>query len=281
MPTVDRARIAQYRADYPRLALALGKPGAMPAPGEVEFLSEMTARDWRGIGMLPPEDFLFAAAVTSILAPPSAIEVGTASGFSAAIITKMMALREAEKGGLEKSPLLHTIDKRADFAPDPTKPIGFAIDLLAAELRERIVLHPLHDSSFCRELPPDPALRFAFIDGNHRHPWPLLDVLRVLERMASGWILVHDIDLPATIARARAEGRVIDLQPVAGAKHVFDLWPDEKVSSGNIGVVKVPADRTSLGKLIASLRQLPSEVSPGSWTKRWREIDLLGGLLSA
>ncbi|MEO6872498.1 MAG: class I SAM-dependent methyltransferase [Chthoniobacterales bacterium] len=275
MPTIDFVQIAQYREEYPRLATALGKPGAAPAPGEVEFLTEVTARDWRGIGMLPPADVLFAAAVTSILAPPSAIELGTASGFSAAIIAKMMALREAERGAAGKSPLLHTIDKRADFAPDPTKPIGFAIDLLTPELRERIVLHPLHDSSFCQELPPDHALRFAFIDGNHQHPWPLVDVLRIQERMAGGWILLHDIDLPATIARAQAEGRAGDLQPAAGAKHVFDFWPDAKISSGNIGVVRVPSDRRSLGRLIATLRDLPAEVSPGSWTKRWREIDRL------
>lgn len=275
MPTVDLSRIAQYSAEYPRLAAALGKSGATPAPGEVEFLTELTARDWRGIGMLPPEDALFAAAVTSILAPPSAIEVGTASGFSAAIITKMMALREAERGARGTSPLLHTIDKSADFAPDPAKPVGFAIELLTPELRERIVLHPLHDSSFCQELPPDDALRFAFIDGNHRHPWPLVDSLRVQERMAGGWILLHDIDLPATIARAQADGQAVDLQPVAGAKHVFDVWPDEKISSGNIGVVRVPSDRGSLGTLVAELRDLPAEVSPGSWTKRWREIDRL------
>jgi hypothetical protein len=97
---------------------------------------------------------LFAAAVTSILAPPSAIELGTASGFSTAIIAKIMALREAERGAPGKSPLLHTIDKCADFPPDPTKPIGFAIDLVAPELRERIVLHPLHDSSFARSCRP-------------------------------------------------------------------------------------------------------------------------------
>jgi methyltransferase family protein len=273
MLTVEMAHIGQYLTEYPRLAAALDKAGAEPAPGEMEFLAEITARDWRGIGMLPPADALFAAAVTSILAPPSAIELGTASGFSSAIIAKIMALREAERGAPGTSPLLHTIDKCADFPPDPTKPIGFAIDLVAPELRERIALHPLHDSSFCEDLPPDRGLRFAFIDGNHRHPWPLVDVLRIQARMSGGWILLHDIDLPATIARAQAEGRAGDLQPVSGAKHVFDFWPDTKLAAGNIGVVRVPSDRSSLGKLIMPLRDFPAEVSAGSWTKRWREID--------
>jgi hypothetical protein len=275
MLSVEIAHIGQYLTEYSRLATALDKAGAAPAPGEVEFLTETTARDWRGIGMLPPAEVLFAAAVTSILAPPSAIELGTASGFSTAIIAKIMALREAERGAPGKSPLLHTIDKCADFPPDPTKPIGFAIDLVAPELRERIVLHPLHDSSFCQELPSNGELRFAFIDGNHRHPWPLVDVLRIQARMAGGWILLHDIDLPATIARAQAEGRAGDLQPASGAKHVFDFWPDAKISAGNIGLVRVPSDRRSLGTLITPLRDFPAEVSAGSATKRWREIDRL------
>src|SRR5450432_3425039 len=34
-------------------------------------------------------------------------------------------------------------------------------------------------------------------------------------------------------------------------------------------------NRSSLGELVANLRELPCEVSSGSWTKRWRDIDAL------
>ncbi|HEY2801183.1 MAG TPA: class I SAM-dependent methyltransferase [Chthoniobacterales bacterium] len=270
----------QYRSEYRCLGAILGFPDAAPAPGEVEFLTEITRRDWRRIGMLSRTDVFFAAAVTSILHPPTMLEIGTASGFSATIFAKMIALRDAKRDVANAAPLVQTIDKSADFVFDRTKRVGFAIDLVAPELRPRIAVHPLHDSSFCRDLVHDRSLRFAFIDGNHRHPWPLTDVLRIQDLMESGWILLHDIDLPAVIACAPAEGQAADLEPAAGAKNIFDFWPDEKIKAGNIGAVKLPVDRRSLGKFVAEMRELPSEVNPGARTKQWGEIEALAAKLS-
>jgi Methyltransferase domain len=263
----------RYYSDYGRLGDALGVAGATPAPGEVEFLARITSRDWRGIGMLAPSEIFLTAAVTSILGPSLAIEIGTASGFSAAIIAKMIALRQTERGSVEAGPLVHTIDKKADFVFDRAQPIGFAIDLLTPELRDRIALHPLRDSSFCESLTSNGELRFAFVDGSHQHPWPLTDVLCLQRLMESGWILMHDIDLPATIARSRTQGHGLDLAPAFGAKHVFDFWPDKRIAAGNIGAVKIPRDRRLLDELVAQLKELPSEVSVGSWTKQWRGIE--------
>jgi Methyltransferase domain len=264
---------ARYASDYARLGAALGVPGAAPAPGELEFLASVTSRDWQGVGMLATPEIFFAAAVTSILAPPVAFEIGTAAGFSAAILAKVLALRESECGAPGSGPLVHTIDKRVDFVFDPTQPIGCAIDLVAPEIRRRITIHPRQDSAFCASLTKNDELRFAFVDGNHRHPWPLTDVLRIQDLMASGWILMHDVDLPAVIEQARRAGHGYDVTPVYGAKHVFDFWPAEKIRSGNIGAVKIPRDRRSLGELVAKLRELPAEVSGGSWTKQWRVIE--------
>ncbi|MGH7936159.1 MAG: class I SAM-dependent methyltransferase [Chthoniobacterales bacterium] len=275
MESFGIANTEKYRSEYSRLGAALGLPEAATAPSEVEFLAEITRRNWCGIGILTTADVFFAAAVTSILHPPTMIEIGTASGFSAAIFAKTIALRNDESRAGGTGPLVQTIDKSADFVFDRTKRVGFAIDLIAPTLRERIMVHPEHDSSFCRELISDRSLRFAFVDGNHRHPWPLIDVLRIQCLMESGWILLHDVDLPAVVARAQAEGQAADLEPAAGAKHVFDFWPEEKIKAGNIGAVKLPRDRHSLGKLVAELRELPSEVSPGMQTKQWREIESL------
>lgn len=275
METFNLTNTESYRREYARLGNALGVAGAQPAPGEVEFFATIMRRDWRGIGMLTLSEVFFAAAVSSILAPPVAIEIGTASGFSAAIFAKMIALREKERGPNGHGPLLHTIDKRADFVFDPTQPVGYAIDLVTPELRSRIRVHPLHDSSFCPSLTKNGELRFAFVDGNHRHPWPLTDVLRIARLMTSGWILLHDVDLPGVVAQARSAGHGHDVTPVYGAKHVFDFWPEEKIRSGNIGAVRVPRDRRSLGEMVAKLRELPGEVSEGSWKKQWRGIEEL------
>ncbi|HEY5036596.1 MAG TPA: class I SAM-dependent methyltransferase [Chthoniobacterales bacterium] len=267
--------LQSYREEYPRLAAALGRAGAVPARGELEFLAQLSESDYSGVGMLPPPDIFFAAAVTSILAPPIAIEIGTASGFSAAILAKIIALRQADEGAPGAETFLHTIDYKDRYFGDPGQPVGFAIDRIAPELRDKIAIHPLQDSSLCQQLVREGELSFAFVDGNHQHPWPLLDVLRLQRLMASGWILLHDIDLPALIARFRAEGQTVEFSPSSGAKHVFDFWPDEKIRAGNIGAVKIPRARESLDELVGELRALPSEVSAGSWKKRWREIDVL------
>ena len=266
---------ARYASEYARLGAALGVSDVSPAPGELEFLTSITSRDWKQIGMLAAPEVFFAAAVASILAPSFALEIGTASGFSAAIFAKVLALRESERGAPRNGPLVHTIDKRAEFVFDPAQPVGYAIDLVAPELRPRIAVHPRQDSSFCASLTNNGELRFAFVDGNHRHPWPLTDVLRIQDLMRDGWILMHDVDLPAEIEKARSAGHGYDVTAVYGAKHVFDFWPGDKIRAGNIGAVRIPRDRRSLGELVAKLRELPAEVNPDRWTKQWRAIEAL------
>ncbi len=263
-----------YGIAYGRLGDALGIAGATPAPGEVEFLRSVTTPGRFDFGMLPPPDIFFSAAVTSILQPRLAIEIGTASGSSAAIIGKMIALGEAQAGRAPSGPLVHTIDKRAQYVVDAARATGFAIAQMTPELRDRIIVHAPQDSSYCRQLVQN-GLTFAFVDGNHGHPWPLVDVLQVQQFMERGWILMHDVDLPGLVERAVAAGQPVDHAPHHGAKNVFDFWPDEKIRAGNIGVIRLPPDRDSLGPFIAQMRELPGEVTPGNWSKHWRLIDSL------
>jgi hypothetical protein len=105
--------LERYGAEYGSLAAALGVPGSVSALGELEFLRQVTEPGRFGFGMLPPPDALFAAAVTSILRPPVVLEIGTASGFSAAIIAKIVALRRMEADAEENGTLVHTIDRKA------------------------------------------------------------------------------------------------------------------------------------------------------------------------
>lgn len=256
-----------YRREYPRLAGALGVAPREPAPGELEFLAEVTTPGRYPFGMMPPPDLYFASGVASLLRSELVIEIGTASGFSAAVLAKVTALRWQENGEVP-SPLLHTIDLKAEDQRAELHRVGFAVERVVPELRDRIVIHPLHDATHARTLIGNRKMTLALVDGNHQHPWPLHDVLQLQKLMPRGWILLHDIDLPAL-----ADGT---FEPRYGAKHVFDFWPDEKIAAGNIGAIKLPEDRRSLGDFVARLRELPSEVSPNGWRKRWREIDALG-----
>jgi methyltransferase family protein len=274
--TFDLHDIDRYCSDYGRLGRALGVSSATPAPGELEFVKWVTSGRF-GFGMLLPSEIFFAAAITSILRPRRAVEVGTASGFSAAIIAKMINLRLTEEQIELSGPVLHTIDKKAHYVADAGKPVGFAIELIAPEISHRVALHPLRDSSHCRELLDGMEVTLAFVDGNHRHPWPLSDVMEIQQLMKSGWILMHDIDLPGQIECAIAAGQPVERTSASGAKHVFEFWPWERIRSGNIGAIQIPADRRGLDEFLSRMRDLPCEVSSGSWGKRWRRIDSLIG----
>jgi hypothetical protein len=264
----------QYRHEYSRLALALEQPEIDPAPGEVEFLTWVTTPGCCDFGMLTGSEIFFAGAVSSILNADVAIEIGTASGFSAAVFAKIISLRQAASDRLSNGTFVHSIDKRSVCREDPSKPIGFAIEAMVPELRDRLSLHLEGDSSVCREILRAERM-IGFVDGNHRHPWPLCDVLEICCLMKHGWILMHDIDLPDVIERALAAGERVDYEPVSGAKHVFESWPGKRIRSGNIGAIQIPDDRDSLQDFIDKMRSLPGEVTPGSWTRRWRTIDEL------
>ena len=79
------------------------------------------------------------------------------------------------------------------------------------------------------------------------------------------------------VFRARSAERGIRLRcdRVYGAKHVLISDRATRSGLGNIGAVKIPRDRVSLGALAAKLREFPTEVSSGSWTKPWRAIEKL------
>lgn len=269
--------LEQYQAEYENLARALGVTGVTPAVGEIDFLREVTAPGRYGFGMLSPPDVFFVAAVTSILGPRRMLEVGTGSGFSTSIFAKVIALRRAAAGFDGAGIFVHTIDRKEEHVDrDVKNPIGFGIGVIAAELSAHIAVHTSQDSSLARELFLPGELPFAFIDGNHQHPWPLFDVLQVVLLMpGESWILMHDVDLPDAIAAALASGQAVPYPPRFGPKYVFDFWPDEKIRAGNVGAVRVPTRTSSLKKLLARLRQLPSEVSESTWKRRWREIDRL------
>lgn len=265
-----------YRTEYARLSRALGVLDAQPAPGEVEFLSEIAGQSRACFGMLTEPEIFFAGAVASILRPGLTVEIGTASGSSAAILAKVIFLRRAELGLNSFGPLLHTIDKNSYCGFDHSRPIGFAIETMVPTLRDRIALHPLKDSSNCDEIVGGIEIDFAFVDGNHSHPWPLFDILHLQKLMKDDtWILMHDIDLPGAIDRALASGQEVSFERRFGAKYVFDYWPGAKIESGNIGAIQIPRNRRSLGDFVERMRTLPSEVTEGSWIKRWRAIDQL------
>jgi hypothetical protein len=107
---------------------------------------------------------------------------------------------------------------------------------------------------------PAGSIDLTFIDANHSHPWPLLDLLHVT-RVArpQSWIALHDIELP----------KLHPQYQVHGPQWLFEAWPFNKVhgvdDSMNIGAVQLPADLRDLVPMALELLERPWEHTPTTW----------------
>ena len=232
--------LADFDSAYARLATMLGETGKNPSAGEVTFLESIGKRRVYYPGTIAPSDYLFLTAFVSILAPQRVVEIGTLTGFSAGVIAA--ALRRRRGAGW-----VDTIDINTECAVDRTRPTGFEIAELFPDLVSMVRLHTPGDSNFASQIAQRDELKIAFIDADHRHPRPLLDLLRLAPYMQSGgWILLHDIQW-GTIGR-RVSGSWSDIGWGAsyGAEWLFDQWPFRKISGGNIGAVQLPEQKSKL-----------------------------------
>lgn len=251
----------EYLPAYARLAALLGVREQIPPPGEVEFLQAMLERSPQPGGVIVWTDFYFLTAFVSILAPARVIEIGTLTGFSAAVIAAALDRRH----GRENPAFVDTIDLRSRCLIDETRATGFEIPELIPNFTWRARLHIPHDSSFVRELARPNELELGFIDADHRHPWPLLDLLRLAPFVRSGgWIVLHDIQLGTTGRSMAAAGKPFRWGAPDGAEKLFARWPFRKISGGNIGAVQMPNDKRALVPFAMRLMAEPFEIESGA-----------------
>jgi predicted O-methyltransferase YrrM len=258
--------VDQFESAYADLATKLGRNGRSPPSGELEFLQTVVSRRRTYYPMsIGPRDYLFLTAFISILAPTRVIEIGTLTGFSAAIIAAALRRQHREN----TAAWVDSIDIRANCATDETRPTGFEISESFPELASMIHLHVPHDSSLVSKLAEPDELEVAFIDGDHRHPMPLLDLLRLARCVRrGGWIIVHDIGPGTTGQKSTESGQALRLTP-SGPEWLFDRWPFRKISGGKIGAVQLPAEKTALIPFGLRLLSMPFE-STGRAARRAR-----------
>jgi hypothetical protein len=67
-------------------------------------------------------------------------------------------------------------------------------------------VHAPAESGIVHESVGRDELQFAFIDADHRHPRPLLDLVRMTPCIRSGGILLHDIKLGSLSLAAKERG---------------------------------------------------------------------------
>ena len=104
-----------------------------------------------------------------------------------------------------------------------------------------------------RQLPPA-SVDLTFIDANHLHPWPLLDLLHVagLARPES-WVVLHDVELPVQHPEFQ----------VFGPRWLFAAWPVAKVKGigrwTSIAAVQLPRRLSDLIPMALTLLERPWE----------------------
>ncbi len=272
MNVIKLKNLRQYVANYAALAQVLGSARTQPAEDELALLTATAEGRSYHHGALSTKDMFFMTAVLSILQPRQALEIGTASGTSAALISRGIARGYAERGEALPETILHTIDRKDRCLFDETKPIGFQIAEIAPELVGRIKIHTLADSSLAPSLVAPGTLGFAFIDGNHQHPWPLIDLLRLLPLMEPrAWIVLDDINLPDVYGGPDVR---------FGPRYLFEAWPEVgRLPGWNVGAVQVPEDHATLRPIVEALLEKPFEVSQSGWKRYRQQLDGLVGEL--
>ena len=249
----------QFEIKYRQLAEELGYPGKIPAPGEVDFLHRMVdLDDVRYPGGIGSRDYFFLTCLVSILAPPRVIEIGTLTGFSTAIIAAAIHRQHGPQQGFT----VDTIDSHTHCIIDESRPVGFEIPDLIPDLVSTVGIHTGRESDLVREIADAGEFGLAFIDADHRHPWPLLDVLRLAPYLHSGaWIVLHDIQLGTYGEIERAAGKQLESDTPYGAEWLFDRWPFRKIRSFHIGAIELPADISALIPFALDLMDEPFEVT--------------------
>jgi hypothetical protein len=266
----------QFEIKYRQLAEELGHSGKVPAPGEVDFLHEMVALDdVRYPGGIGSRDYFFLTCLVSILAPRRVIEIGTLTGFSTAIIAAAIHRQHRPLSGSglpsgRNEITVETIDSQTHCIIDKKRPIGFEIPDLIPDLVSTVRIHTGHESDFVREIAAPGEFGLAFIDADHRHPWPLLDVLRLAPYIESGgWILLHDIQLGTYGESEREAGKQPEGGTPFGAEWLFERWPFRKVRSFHIGAIELPQRQDALIPFALDLMEQPFELT-GTAAKRAR-----------
>ena len=257
----------QFEIKYRQLAEELGHPGKIPAPGEVDFLHAMVdLDDVRYPGGIGSRDYFFLTCLVSILAPRRVIEIGTLTGFSTAIIAA--AIRHQH--GLQPGIAVETVDSHTHCSIDKSRPIGFEIPHLIPDLAATVRVHTGRESDVVREIAARGEFGLAFIDADHRHPWPLLDVLRLAPFIQSrGWILLHDIQLGTYGQIERDAGKPLEAGTPYGAEWLFERWPFRKIRSFHIGAIELPPRLEALIPFALDLMRQPFELS-GKTAERLR-----------
>lgn len=185
------------------------------------------------------------------------IEIGTATGLSASLQCYALDLA-SRAGSIDSNFRVLSYDISSFWHRDQSKRVGAAAQefLPPALLPHLEFRNPVKAAEVKRDFGRD-QIGFLFIDGNHQHPWPTLDLLAVLDCLREGAMVVFDdINLPLLLPEYQDWG----------AKYLFDSLNLEKELVNEaipcMGSIRVPSDKESLrATLLEVLFRYPWQAS--------------------
>jgi predicted O-methyltransferase YrrM len=172
--------------------------------------------------------------------PRKAVEIGTASGVSTAML--LAGANDLCAHDVE----IRSYDIATNCYFESSRPLGSAIGEMVPELVDQVSLFSRHVAANAAAQFGIGEIDLAFIDGNHKHPAPTFDVLALLYAMRpNGWIVLHDIEL----CNLNDEHGKQLWENDTGPHRLFNSWPFQKIQpSGesvlyqNMGAIQIPSD---------------------------------------
>lgn len=207
--------------------------------------------DWAK-GHIAHDDAMFLYEMIKATAPRNMLELGVASGASSAAI--LYALDQLPD---PKNRRLISADVRPTCYFDPSRATGEAVSTMYPSALAQWQLRTAHSAHrLLAELEPG-SIDLLFIDANHSHPWPTLDLLHLAPVLKPGsWVVLHDVELP-------------NLHPqyqVWGPNLLFAVWPFNKIHehgpTPNIGAVQLPAHLPDIVPVAMALLERAWEHAP-------------------
>lgn len=203
-------------------------------------------------GAIREDDARFLHSLIVESQPRSAVEIGVASGCSSVVILEAL---EATGTGPVDDVWLHAFDVTTECYFAPSIPTGAAVAELVPHLVPRYAFTQ-GDALTARRRLSGQRVELAFVDGNHYHPWPAVDVMALLPVLApQAWIVLHDINLPNISVRSLRG---------YGPEYLYARWPFEKRRGGfgdNVGAIRLPHDLRDLDSLWPEVLGLPWETA--------------------
>jgi predicted O-methyltransferase YrrM len=198
------------------------KPSLMPA-----------CPDWVTTGTIPINQAEVVIELLDQMAACNLVEIGTASGYSAALFG--LALNSS---GREWT--LDTIDYGERCYFDPSRLVGECIHELASQLPQ-IKIHRSKTSLDIPDFIGKKEFDFAYIDGSHSSPWAAIDLIGLLPKLSDNSVVcLDDIALPFQPGYSHQNA----------ARDLFRAWRGPKwidQRAPNLGILKISSKAQAAG----------------------------------